>query len=176
MNLQTMYEGKAFSPVTTLVNNIGASDTVIQVSDISVFPPAPNLATIGIDENAETIRYTAIAGNALSGCQRGIEGTARSWNMDSMIARNFTAYDYQQLVANIIASVQKNDPGNAAEILFLDGDSFQDKLDAGDLNGADGATGHDGQRTHPATNIRHLKLKTSRRCGEINTLADNFNA
>ena len=139
-----MYNGKAFSPVTTLVNNIGASDTVIQVSDISVFPPAPNIATIGIDETAETIKYASIAGNSLSGCTRGIEGAPRSWNADTMIARNFTAYDYQQLVANIISSVQKNDLGNASEILFLDGDSFQDKLNAGTLHGADGAPGQAG--------------------------------
>ena len=47
-----LYPGIAFSPQATLTNNIGAADSIIEVSDVSAFPPAPNLATIGTDEEA----------------------------------------------------------------------------------------------------------------------------
>ena len=51
----TLYPGIPFSPQAALTNNIGAADTIIEVSDASAFPPAPNLATIGTDEGGETI-------------------------------------------------------------------------------------------------------------------------
>ena len=38
-----LYPGIAFSPQATLTNNLGAADTIIEVSDASAFPPAPNL-------------------------------------------------------------------------------------------------------------------------------------
>ena len=75
----TLYPGIPFSPQAALTNNIGAADTIIEVSDASAFPPAPNLATIGTDEGGETILYTAKTETALSGCRRGVEGTARAW-------------------------------------------------------------------------------------------------
>ena len=74
----TLYPGIAFSPQAELTDNIGAADTIIPVSDAAAFPEAPNLATIGTDEEGETILYTAKTANALSGCRRGVEGTAKS--------------------------------------------------------------------------------------------------
>ena len=103
----TLYPGIAFSPQATLTNNIGAADTIIEVSDVSAFPPAPNLATIGTasgpDEEVkvETILYTAKTQTALSGCQRGVEGTARTWMTGELIGRNFTAKDYDDLIAAV---------------------------------------------------------------------------
>lgn len=123
--MEIMYPGKAFSPFTTLSAGIGATDTNIPVEDISAFPPAPNLATIGTDENAETILYAAIAGNMLSGCERGIEGAARTWSSGNIIGRNFTAEDYGRIIANIgmaatgvndIKAVNGNIPLTAADI------------------------------------------------------------
>ena len=97
----TLYPGIPFSPQATLTNNIGAADTIIEVSDISTFPLAPNLATIGTDEEGETILYTAKTGTALSGCQRGVEGTARAWTAGELIGRNFTAKDHADLIAAV---------------------------------------------------------------------------
>jgi hypothetical protein len=103
MYLESMYEGIPFSPPTVLVGNIGANDTVIEVQDIAVFPAAPNFATIGTAEEgfAETIFYTAVAGNYLNGCVRGIEGLARTWLAGQIIARNWTNEDYKALINNI---------------------------------------------------------------------------
>ena len=96
-----LYPGIAFSPQVTLTENIGEADTIIKVSDVSAFPPAPNLATIGTDEEGETILYTAKTETALSGCQRGVEGTARTWMAGELIGRNFTAKDHADLIAAI---------------------------------------------------------------------------
>ena len=98
--METMYSGIAFSPQTTLSDTIGAGDTVIPVADISAFPAAPNYATIGTDAAGETILYSAKTSTALSGCTRGVEGTAKSWPSGSVIGRNFTAKDLSTLQAN----------------------------------------------------------------------------
>ena len=99
--METMYGGIAFSPQTTLSDTIGAGDTVIQVADISAFPAAPNYATIGTDAAGETILYSAKTSTALSGCTRGVEGTAKSWPSGSVIGRNFTAKDLAALQKNV---------------------------------------------------------------------------
>ena len=97
----TLYPGIAFSPQAELTDNIGAADTIIPVSDAAAFPEAPNLATIGTDEEGETILYTAKTANALSGCRRGVEGTAKSWQAGEPIGRNFTAKDHADLIAEV---------------------------------------------------------------------------
>lgn len=103
MELKKMYEAIAFSPVASLSKNIGADDTTIYVDNAAVFPAGPGLATIGIDEGAETIRYAAITDAALTGCMRGIEGTAKAWPAGENIARNFTAKEWNDLKENVEA-------------------------------------------------------------------------
>jgi hypothetical protein len=99
--MKPMYKGMAFSPMTVLAGDIDMSDTVIAVDDTSVFPAAPNYATIGTEEFAETLLYNAVVDDTLSGCVRGVEGTAREWKSGAPIARNFTAADYDTIVENI---------------------------------------------------------------------------
>lgn len=84
--MKPMYYGIPFSPQATLTDTIGAADTIIKVSDVSAFPDAPNYATIGTDEGGETILYTAKTANALSGCTRGVEGSAKSWNAGLVVS------------------------------------------------------------------------------------------
>ena len=96
-----LYPGIAFSPPAALTDNIGAGDTIIPVSDAGSFPPAPNLATIGADEDGETILYAAKTATALAGCARGVEGTARAWSAGEPIARNWTAKDHADLIAAV---------------------------------------------------------------------------
>ena len=99
--MEPMCRGIPFSPQTTLADSIGAADTVIPVADVSAFPDPPNYATIGTDSGGETIEYTAKAGNSLSGCTRGVEGTAKAWGSGSIIARNHTAKDMESLQKNV---------------------------------------------------------------------------
>ncbi len=118
-----MYKGIANSPETELSEGISAQATIIKVNNINAFPEGPNLATIGTDENAETIKYAAKTANALSGCQRGIESTARAWQTGEKIARNFTQKDHADLIENVNelneSKLGKND--KAADSDKLDG-------------------------------------------------------
>lgn len=123
MALETMYEGLAFSPQTTLTSAIGASEQVIPVADVSAFPDAPNYATIGgNDGDGETILYTAKTSNSLSGCTRGIEGTAKSWDSGEIISRNWTAKDHNVLIANLkaleqlLTNIQEGIPTSLADL------------------------------------------------------------
>lgn len=99
---QTMYVGVNNSPQTTITAEITASAQEIPVLSVAGFPAAPNLATIGTDENAEIIRYNAISGNSLTGCERGFNGTtAKVWPADTLIYRAFTLYDYDAIRGNV---------------------------------------------------------------------------
>lgn len=123
MALETMYEGLPFSPQTTLTNAISEAETVIPVADVSVFPDAPNYATIaGNDGDGETILYTAKTGSSLSGCTRGVEGTAKRWDSGEIISRNWTAKDHNALIANLKAldqllkNIQEGIPTRLADL------------------------------------------------------------
>ena len=118
-----MYKGIPFSPQAALADNIGEADTVIPVTNIDAFPDAPNYATIGTDENGETILYAAKTDSALSGCTRGVEGTAKAWQAGEVIARNFNSVDLDALQQNI-RSLDKTTHELAGTIgqLFVVGD------------------------------------------------------
>lgn len=99
---QTMYVGVNNSPQTTLTSEITAAAQEIPVLSVAGFPAAPNLATIGTDENAEVIRYNGISGNSLTGCERGFYGTtAKIWPVDTLVYRAFSLYDYEALRSNV---------------------------------------------------------------------------
>lgn len=99
--LEQMYTPQAFSPQTTLSQDIGASDTRIYVTNVNVFPTPPTLATIGTDAaSAETVKVTAKGTNYID-VQRGLLGTAKSWTTNSVIARNFSAADQTAIQKNI---------------------------------------------------------------------------
>ncbi len=99
---QTMYAGVNNSPQTTLTSEITAAAQEIPVLSVAGFPAAPNLATIGTDENAEIIRYNGISGSSLTGCERGFHGTtAKIWPVDTLVYRAFSLYDYEALRSNV---------------------------------------------------------------------------
>ena len=102
MALSTMYKAKPNSPQTTLAADITAADTSMTVADATVLPTAPNLCTIGDDENAEVVSYTTITGNVVSGLIRGASGTTASvWTAGTVVARDFTSYDHDTFIDNI---------------------------------------------------------------------------
>lgn len=102
MILKEMYRGIDNSPDTKLTKNIGPTDEIIPVDDVSVFPEGPNYAVIGTAEDAEVIKYSVKTGNSLSGCIRGLGATtAQAWNAKNLIARNFTKLDHDNLIDNI---------------------------------------------------------------------------
>lgn len=101
MAWQTMFNSKAFSPTTTLTQEIGSSDTRIYVADVSVFPAVPTLATIGIASDlAEVVRVTAIGNNFID-VERGYVGAAKSFTANAPISRNFSSKDQDIIQANL---------------------------------------------------------------------------
>ena len=104
MALTTMYPPMTNSPVMYLSGALTASGTEATVTDASAYASAtlPLPLTIGISEGAETVLCTAISGNVLT-LQRGLEGTAASWEAGTAISRNFCALDHTALETNIRA-------------------------------------------------------------------------
>lgn len=101
MAWQTMFNSKAFSPTTTLTQEIGPSDTRIYVEDVSVFPAVPTLATIGIASDlAEVVKITAIGNNFID-VERGYVGAAKSFTANVPISRNFSSKDQDIIQANL---------------------------------------------------------------------------
>ena len=117
MALQTMYQAKSNSPQTTLTAIIAADATTLSVFDGSVLPPAPNMLTLGTDENAEVVYYSTLSGNVVSGLVRGYSGTTASyccfsshsfttasvWEEGTQVSREFTSYDHDTFITNINA-------------------------------------------------------------------------
>ena len=96
-----MYLGKVNSPLTRLREDIDSSQTTIPVEDESVFPDAPNLATIGGGPGAETILYKEKASGELRDVTRGFQGEAKAWSFRARTGRTITAYDIDTLKENV---------------------------------------------------------------------------
>ena len=112
-----MFKGVANSPETTITNNISNSDALIYVLDETRIPEPPNLMVLGTGVGAETIKVLSIDGNAIT-VERGFQGVAKAWNAGTIIARNFTEYDYNALVENVRTLKESTDT-NADDILNL---------------------------------------------------------
>ncbi|MDU2116202.1 MAG: hypothetical protein E7E84_07655 [Peptoniphilus lacydonensis] len=149
--MKEMYKGKVNSPATLLVETIDSSVTSIKVADGTVFPEGPNVAVIGTDGNAETIKYDSINGNILVGCVRGFQGKASVWDKDTIIARNFTEYDLDALQENILGL--DNSKVDKIEGQGLISDIEKNKL----ANIEDGANKY----VHPSTHSANMITETS---------------
>lgn len=151
--MKEMYKGKVNSPATLLVETIDSSVTSIKVADGTVFPEGPNVAVIGTDGNAETIKYNSINGNILVGCVRGFQGKASVWDKDTIIARNFTEYDLNALQENILEL--DNNKVDKAPGQGLISDSEKNKL----ANIEDEANKYVHPNSHPAGMITENSSK-----------------
>lgn len=100
-NLNKMYHGVANSPDTFLTSPLASGGNIMYVADSSVFGTLPNLAVLGSGANAETVLITSKRSDQGLNIQRAVEGVARDWAKASIVARNFTNYDYKQVKLNI---------------------------------------------------------------------------
>lgn len=146
--MKKMYKGKVNSPATLLVETIDSSVTSIKVADGAVFPEGPNVAVIGTDGNAETIKYDSINGNILVGCVRGFQGKASVWDKDTIIARNFTEYDLDALQENILELDKKQlkdfqEDENHRTVTDSEKEKWDDKVSQSQITGDVNATGSD---------------------------------
>ncbi|WP_148466206.1 hypothetical protein [Peptoniphilus harei] len=146
--MKKMYKGKVNSPATLLVETIDSSVTSIKVADGAVFPEGPNVAVIGTDGNAETIKYDSINGNILVGCVRGFQGKASVWDKDTIIARNFTEYDLNVLQENILELDKKQlkdfqEDVNHRTVTDSENEKWNNKVSQSQITGDVNATGSD---------------------------------
>lgn len=100
-DLNKMYPGVANSPETYLKENVAPEGTAIYVNDASVLGNLPTLAVIGTDQNAETVLVKSVRSDGGLDIQRAVEGLAKRWDKATVVARNFTNYDYKILKENI---------------------------------------------------------------------------
>lgn len=108
MALATMYR-VGNSRITQLTDAITAAAQIILVADIAAFPAAPNLATIGTENDAEVIFYAGIDAGAgtLTGCLRGRSLTSsRAWPIGTDIYHAWTAETANTMMANIDDTAQ----------------------------------------------------------------------
>jgi hypothetical protein len=126
--MTTLYPGFVNSPTTKLTSGITDIATTIPVAELSIFPPAPNIATIGTGTDCETILYGAKSaasgsGNLTSVTREfdvsGTYGAKKAWVTGDVIGRNFTNYDYASLRADSIAHGSPN-----ASIMLMPGGAF----------------------------------------------------
>lgn len=103
----TMYPAMANSPKTELSAAITATDTTIKVVDATKLPAGPNIMTILSGDTSETISYAAVSSNSLTGCVRGLNGTAKAWSTGMKVARTYTAYDHDAFISQIKELVEK---------------------------------------------------------------------
>ena len=96
-----MYSGVANSPETYLKENVAPEGTTIYLNDTSVLGDLPTLAVIGTDQNAETVLVKSKRSDGGLEIQRAVEGLAKKWEKATVVARNFTNYDYKTLKENI---------------------------------------------------------------------------
>ena len=110
--LNKMYPGVANSVETFLTQPLSIDGTVLYVADGSVFGQLPNLAVLGSDQTAETILVKSKRSDGGFDVDRAFEGSKKRWDKATTAARNFTNYDYKQIVDNI----NKLDKGKADAI------------------------------------------------------------
>ena len=104
MDLKEMYKAMVNSPTTYLSGAITAAVKTIPLVNAAVLPEAPNIATIGYGEGAETIYYAEKDGNTLKNVTRGFQGSAKAWPAtETPVARLYTAYDLDSAIYNVLA-------------------------------------------------------------------------
>lgn len=162
MAQSTMYPSKNNSPQSTLTAQITAAATSMTLADATVLAGAPGIAVIGNSTNAEVVIYSSINGNTVSGLIRGAGGTTASvWPAETVVARNFTALDFDIFVSNILdLYTAKADLSILGDLATLDTVDLASKV-TGTLpiaNGGTGATTAEGIRN--ALSLGTLALKS----------------
>ena len=98
-----MFKGVSNSCETALASAISAEQTTIPLVTISGLPAAPNIATIGKDDNAEVVFYAGTSGTSLTSCIRGFgETIPKAWGAQESVARCYTLYDHNAFIENIL--------------------------------------------------------------------------
>ena len=153
INLQPMFEKHKESEITGLAGALTLVSTTIPVKDATALSPAPNTATIfdRVGQAVETIHYTGISGNTLTGVTRGWGNTAAKvwtpWNDENdrpmiNLVNAVTSGEHDNIVKNINAlnegKANAEHTHAAVGVVFADGETLQHKHNTGQLGGGVG--------------------------------------
>ena len=97
----TMYPGMVNSPETVLTRAADEAATELYLADVSKIPAAPNIVTLGLGEDAETVSYALDPVAGVLTVVRGVQGTARPWAFGTKVARRITEMDVGALQTNV---------------------------------------------------------------------------
>jgi len=75
--------------------------TVLHIADATKLPAAPNICTLGLGADAETVSYALDAVDGVLTVTRGVQGTARPWAVGTKVARRIAEMDIAALQTNI---------------------------------------------------------------------------
>jgi len=96
-----MYPGMVNSPETVLTAAVDELATVLHLADATKLPAAPNICTLGLGADAETVSYALDAVDGVLTVTRGVQGTARPWAVGTKVARRIAEMDIAALQANV---------------------------------------------------------------------------
>jgi hypothetical protein len=97
----TMYPGMVNSPETVLTRAVDEVATSLYLADATKLPAAPNICTLGLGEDAETVSYSADAVDGVLTVVRGVQGTTRPWAVGTKVSRRIAEMDIAALQSNI---------------------------------------------------------------------------
>lgn len=100
------YDAMPRSPATEIDGNIDAFQDTIQVVNGAALPDGPNLATIGIGAQSETIRYMRRDGDILEEVTRGFSPdlSNRAWDHGTVIARVMCDVDLRAVQTRVVGA------------------------------------------------------------------------
>jgi hypothetical protein len=101
MALVSMYPGKINSPETVLTRAVDEAATSLYLADATKLPAAPNICTLGLGEDAETVSYALDAVAGVLTVTRGVQGTARPWAVGTKVARRIAEMDIAAVQGNV---------------------------------------------------------------------------
>ncbi|OQC75300.1 MAG: hypothetical protein BWX44_00031 [Spirochaetes bacterium ADurb.Bin001] len=133
-----LYPAAVNSPIATLSADI--TDNAVTIPFTGTLPDAPNIATIGSGNIAETIYYAANSGNQLTGVIRefdknGTVGAKRAWSSGTTIQRRHTAYDHDVLRKGSIFPVYNIEGYGAPKGIAGDATAYiQAAVDSGEID------------------------------------------
>jgi len=136
---RTMYAPQNNGPHAELADAINAAQTSITVADASMLPTAPNVLTLGIDEDAELVLLESVTENILT-VQRGYnETTAKSWGAGTWIYRAITAQD----IAALQEHAKKGVRYDGMELTAEQQQTARENIGAGTATSVDGVEADD---------------------------------
>lgn len=101
--MKTMYPAMVNSPEAATRGAVSASATEFEVSDGGIFSsiPLPYPVTLGKGITCETVLLKNVSGDTLT-VERGFQGTPRGFDAGTVVSRNFTAWDHDAFVSNVL--------------------------------------------------------------------------